>query len=146
MVSWCCGSPNDVTFSLLSTFTNTHFGKRMQNFCRFVSTDKFTDNFWLTQLSKGSTDMNRQTDNRQILSVCQYRQIHGQILARVQLTWPRQADNRQMPCYAGYRFVSTDKFTDKFWLHSFSSWNEGEMWCGRISSLENVSIKPICIS
>ena len=44
-VSWCCGSPNDVTFSLLSTFTNTHLGKRMQNFCRFVSTDKFTDNF-----------------------------------------------------------------------------------------------------
>ena len=45
VVSWCCRSPNDVTFSLLSTFTNTHLGKRMQNFCRFVSTDKFTDNF-----------------------------------------------------------------------------------------------------
>ena len=47
VVSWCCGSPNDVTFSLLSTFANTHFGKRMQNFCRFVSTDEFTDKFWL---------------------------------------------------------------------------------------------------
>ena len=47
VVSWCCRSPNDVTFSLLSTFTNTHLGKRMQNFCRFVSTDKFTDKFWL---------------------------------------------------------------------------------------------------
>ena len=45
VVSWCCRSPNDVTFSLLSTFTNTHLGKRMQNFGRFVSTDKFTDNF-----------------------------------------------------------------------------------------------------
>ena len=45
VVSWCCGSPNDVTFSLLATFANTHFGKRMQNFCRFVSTDEFTDKF-----------------------------------------------------------------------------------------------------
>ena len=45
VVSWCCRSPNDVTFRLLSTFTNTHFGKRMQNFCRFVSTDEFTDKF-----------------------------------------------------------------------------------------------------
>ena len=31
VVSWCCGSPNDVPFSVLSTFTNTNFGKRMQN-------------------------------------------------------------------------------------------------------------------
>ena len=45
VVSWCCGSPNDVTFSLLSTFENTHFSKRMQKFCRLVSTDEFTDKF-----------------------------------------------------------------------------------------------------
>ena len=36
---------------LYSTFTNRHFGKQMQNFSRFVSTDKFTDNFFdLTKL------------------------------------------------------------------------------------------------
>ena len=79
-------------------------------------------------------------------------------LIKREFNW-HEPTNRQLTNFVGLT-VPTNSLTNfdlikqEFYWHeptnrqrtTVSSWNEGEMWCGSISSLENGSIKPICIS
>ena len=86
VVSWCCRSPIDVTFSL---FCASHYNKDqvfIQPLQILISTNKCkipvglsvpTNSRTTFNLIKlGFQAMNQQTDNWQILSVSQNRQIH----------------------------------------------------------------------
>ena len=104
VVSWCCGSPNDVTFSL---FCVSHYHK-VQVFIQplqiLISENECKISFGLSVPTNSVKNFD---------------------LIKPGFNWHEPTNRKRT---------------------TFGSWNEEEMWCGCISSLENISIKPICIS
>ena len=121
VVSWCCGSPNDVTFR---PFCVSHYHKVqvfIQTLQILISANECKISVGLSVQTNSLTTFDlmkrgfnwHEPKNRQILSVCQYRQIHWQFLTQLSkgLNWHEPTTDNFC------RFVSTDKFTDKFWLN-----------------------------
>ena len=80
--------------------------------------------------------MNRQTDNWQILSVCQYRQIHWQILASLKLNLS-----------SGYKAVDCSRANKNAEWHSGESTRLLPMWSGFESwRRQNACMLYPCIS
>ena len=126
VVSWCCGSPNDVTFR---PFCVSHYHKVQvfiqplqilfsANECKIsvglsVATNSLTTFDLIEQGFNWHELTNRQLTNFVGLSVPTNSLTNFDLIKpRVQLTWTDKPTTDKF-C----RFVSTDKFTDKFWLN-----------------------------